>query len=65
LFHCTECLSIQFSYLNFLYNPALQGNWPHSYYWSLLHTWRWVCACYSEESSDYVFEIYMASNCTR
>jgi hypothetical protein len=27
--HCRECLSRQFAYLNPLYNPALQGNWPH------------------------------------
>jgi len=29
LLHCRECLSRQFVYLNPLYKPALQGNWPH------------------------------------
>jgi hypothetical protein len=26
----------------YIYNPALQGNWPHSHYLSLLYTWRLV-----------------------
>ena len=26
----TECLNRQFAYLNPLYNPVAQGNWPHS-----------------------------------
>jgi len=35
--HYRECLSRDSVYLNFLYNPVPQGNWPHSYYWNLLH----------------------------
>jgi hypothetical protein len=34
--HCRECLSRQFAYLDSLYNPALQGNWPHSFTYHLL-----------------------------
>ena len=50
LLQCRECLNRQFTYLDFLYNPAPEGsNWPHSYYWSLLHIWRRLQACYVEE----------------
>jgi len=34
--HYRECPSRHFVYLNFLYNSVPEGNWPHSYYWSLL-----------------------------
>ena len=61
--HGTECVSRQFTYLNPLYNPAAQGNWPHSLSHSLshlltitylqhrrlLHTWRQLCGPYLEE----------------
>ena len=62
---CRECLSRHFAYLGFLHNPAPQGNWPHSCYCSLLQTWRRHRAGYVEESHYYVFEIYLASICTR
>jgi len=34
--YCRDCLSRQFVYLNPLYNPAPQGNWPHSLTYYLL-----------------------------
>jgi len=35
--HCRECLSRQPVYLDSLYNPVPQGNWPHSVTYHLLH----------------------------
>jgi len=54
-----------FAYVHFLYKPVPQGNWPHSRYCRLLHTWRRLRAPYVEESHYYVFEVYLASVCTK
>jgi len=66
--HCTECLIGYSAYLNPLYNPALQGNWPHLLMYDL-HALTLKIATYVEmavssilRSYHYVYEIHLVSN---
>jgi len=69
--HSKECLRRQCAYLDFLYNPAPESNWPHSlttYVPLTLSSATFVEAALGSilRRRIYdVFEIYLASNYTR